>query len=300
MSAAAFALCLEAGAREAHPAARIAVEAIAVVEGLKPAARFTASRGAAKRLIAMIEAAGMIADIYVPTPAEWGYRHATEGERAAASARDVRVYFAASESALREALEAQKRRDDLTLGLALGYPPCCIAMNDMFGALPMTDMVRVGRSRGAHDWRLNIFLTEMEIGLGSPYYLVSHFPCSLACAPSIAYAEALHRALQRHAPRFAVTVADLLTRPVLLRDEREPPDERRYGNFGGLLDGGVIGDNVFFRRWRSLRSSDRLAAAALDDADMIVDEGDRLLIMRSATQEVVARLESDRWRLVTF
>ena len=280
--------------------AHLAVEAVAVARHLKPAARFTARRDRAEKFCELLHRAGMKSAEYEPEPEEWGYRHATAAEREARSARDVRVYYALDEASLARVMDAQRARDEDEIGRALGYPECCIGINSLLGNLTMTDMLRVARTGGERDWHLNIFLTEMDLASGSPYYLISHFPCRLGCPASIAYATAVFDALCEAAPDFADKLRNLLSLPVLLRDEREPPDSRRYGNFGCLLHGVAVDGNVFYNGWSSLRRGDDLEDAALSHGDCLAPDGDDINVLRTQTGEVVARLNGEQWQLVSF
>lgn len=291
---------LEQRNRSESPLARIAVEALAVLADVKPAARFTADRADAAVMRVYLAEAGLQSAEFEPTPEEWGYRHATPEERLARSRRDVRVYYAASAERLHAAIDAQERRDDDGLGQALGYPSCCIGANEVLGRMPIADMVRVARMDSRADWRLNIFLTEMDYGKGSPYYLISHFPCYLGCAQSAAYAGAVLDALRPEAPGFVADLEHLLHLSVLLRDERDPPEHRRYGNFGALLHGIAEGERVFYSGWRSLRGVDDLADAQLAEGDMLERSEAAILVKCTSTDETVARLGADRWHLVTF
>ncbi len=279
--------------------ARLAVEAIAVAEGLKPAARFTACASEASEFRRILSEAGMAVESYVPEPDEWGYRHATPAEREVFTERDVRVYYAAGKRELAAAIDAQRARDDQALGRALGYPDCCITANLILGGLSMTDMVRVARTRGRRDWRLNIFLTEMD-SRPPQYYLISHFPCRLGCPASIDYAASLYEVLTAVSPQFAAELKDFLSLPVLLRDERRPPENRRYGNYGCVLHGVTVGDMVLYRSWQSLRKSDDLADAGLDSADCLARDEHGVNLFRTETGEQVAWLDAEKWQLVTF
>lgn len=283
-----------------RPFARLAVEAVAVSHGLKPAARFTARRADAASACQWLNRAGLATATYEPQPGEWGYRHATPAERAACTASDVRVYYSANVDSLDLAMAAQYARNDEALGRALGYPDCCIAANRLLGGLPTTDMVRVARTARPRDWRLNIFLTEMDMPHGSPFYLISHFPCRLCCPASIAYAAAVHDALVDTLPRFAAKLDALLSLPVLLRDEQEPPASRRRGNFGCVLHGLATDDAVLYDSWHSLRREDRLTDAALDRGDCLTWDDGGIDVVRISSGECVGRLGSDRWQLVTF
>ncbi|MEA3062541.1 MAG: hypothetical protein QOJ94_2322 [Sphingomonadales bacterium] len=296
-----IAACLGSEHPARHPAARIAVEAVAVAAGHKPSGRFTASRKSAAVLVPGLEQMGLVTGTYDPAPEEWGYRRATAEERAAASVRDIRIYYAKSRAALEAVLDAQARRDDEALGEALGYPSCCVGANLLLGSLPMTDMVRVARCAGERpDWRLNLFLTELEPAEGSPWYLVSHFPCSLGCRASAAYAEALRRSLEATAARFTRRLETLLRLPILLRDERDPPEERRYGNSGAMLRGATVGKTVFYDGWRSLREGDDLADARLGRGRAIASTPHSLEILDGERAEPVAVLDRAHWALVPF
>jgi hypothetical protein len=284
----------------ATPAAPTLVEALAVLEGLKPAGRFTTRRRDAGAVTGVLEEAGLRVAVVSPRPEDWGYRHASGDERRALSERDVRLYYALEPEALAEVVGAEEDRDDARLGHALGYPACCIAVNAIATGMAMTDMVRVARSPGPADWRLNIFLTEWETGAGSPYYLVSHFPCHLACARSAAYAADVLAMLQRAIPAFAESLEALLRLPVLLRDELEPPPSRRHGNYGALIHGIAHDGCVVYDGWRPLRGADLLPEARLDSGGSLRRSGSDVEVLSSHTGTPVALLEGEHWQLVTF
>lgn len=291
---------LDRSARRASPVARIAVEALAVVAGVKPAARFTATREHAALMHSVLSAVGLRCASFEPRPEEWGYRLATDEERLARSRSDVRVYYARSREALDAVMAAQERRDDDALGAALGYPPCCIAASAVLGRLPMTDMVRVARMDTDADYRLNIFLTEMGLGHGSPYYLASHFPCHLACRESIARAEEVRSVVGAEAPAFCDELTAVLHLPVLLRDERSPPPSRRHGNFGAVLHGLSTPSGVLYGGFRTLRPTDDLSDARLDQGNLLRATDEALEVRHTARDERVALLGRDRWHLVVF
>lgn len=281
-------------------AARIGVEFLAVRGGIKPSGRFTASRKSAAELVERLKHESMCVDTYDPDPLEWGYRRATLAERDAATRRDIRVYYACTPAALDAAMQAQVAKDDDALGLALGYPPCCIAANAVLGTLEMTDMVRVARCPGnSPDWRLNLFLTELEVGAGSPWYLISHFPCSLSCAQSIAYASAVLAELSATVPGFAARLEDALRLPVLVRDERDPPEARRYGNSGAILHGMTVAGTTCYSGWVALRNGDTMVDAGLAQGHAIRCNGADLEVLGHG-ERIVARLDRLAWALVPF
>lgn len=279
---------------------RIAIEVLAVSRGLKPSGRLTASRASAPAILEFLEARGLVARTYDPEPEEWGYRLATMYERELASRNDLRIYYARDDRSLDAVYDAQVSRDDPALGRALGYPDCCIAMNDALQPLEMADMVRVARFAGTSpDWRLNIFLTELELPGGSPYYLVSHFPCSLDCEASIAYASRLLQAISALDPRFARDLETALRMPVLLRDERNPPEERRFGNSGAILQGATFDETIVYGAWHSLRRRDDLADANLGKSGWITSGSDAIWVHSDHSRDPV-RLDRMAWVTVAF
>ncbi|MDO9018010.1 MAG: hypothetical protein Q8S73_40090 [Deltaproteobacteria bacterium] len=99
------------------------------------------------------------------------------------------VYVAASALLAHQALEAERCGDEMAFGTVLAVPPCCRDFYDrnqdaaarvQNDFVPMTTAVPVARPSAL-------------LNLGAQYFdasLVSHFPCSLACEPSISLARA--------------------------------------------------------------------------------------------------------------
>ncbi|MEZ4399491.1 MAG: hypothetical protein R3B06_05710 [Kofleriaceae bacterium] len=114
------------------------------------------------------------------------------------------------------------------LGLALGFPACCV---EAFVERLARGVERLPTGQAAHedyvaasaalrasrrvDARANVFTRDWRPGW------LSHYPCRFDCASSLAYADSLRAAFADHAPAAAAAHAWWLGEPVALhRDGR--------------------------------------------------------------------------------
>ncbi len=142
---------------------------------------------------------------------------------------------------LRDAEARLRRSDDAdaarTLGAALGYPPCCV---DRFVAGARDDRSLIAARAADPDAPPASPLIQW---LNQPLALISHVPCGLTCAPTIAVAAALLDALDRGTPGFAARWTALAARLQVI-------DQRGRGlalrGVGSLRDGFRIDHAVVF------------------------------------------------------
>ncbi len=120
------------------------------------------------------------------------------------------VYVSKDEALAKEAKFAEYKDDHAALGKLLGYPACCIEFylknfkKESAGKLDFAVPVFRNTHGSVADFRLNIFSRYLDAGL------ISHFPHSFHCRPSLALAEAYHAAITEDDPVFAAEMAKVL------------------------------------------------------------------------------------------
>lgn len=187
-------------------------EWVALVEGLKPALRLWRDRGLATAEVAAARKRGFAVET-VTLPGE-PPRAIVYVAGTPAAARALRALEAAilPGPGIRD-LGAADLDAHRALGVALGYPACCV---DAFVArvargvqvLPDGDRAHedfvaaeLARARSARlDPRCNIFAA------GRNSCWLSHVPCALDCAASIAYADAVRARYAAHGPAAAAQI----------------------------------------------------------------------------------------------
>ena len=111
---------------------------------------------------------------------------------------------------------------DELLGKLLGYPDCCVeafkrnwpvAVEEANGELGKFTIENSEKLKA--NWRMNIF------GRYWGYELLNHFPCQLACAPSLVLAERYTHFLERYEPDFLEEIRLFLSHPVIVKDPFE-------------------------------------------------------------------------------
>lgn len=276
-------------------------EVLEVAAGVKPAGRATIRVTKVRPLLRALEGMGLFAVLYAPEPHEWGIARAIEGERQRLSQTSCRIYYAATASRVNGLLEAQRRGDGGAIGELLGYPPCCIRRDQLRLPDGESELGRLAReAQGRIDWRMNVFLTEWDRPGGSPFFLLSHFPCRLDCPASRSIARRHLESLRRLDPRLAQRIEDVLRLPLLVRDERHPPPERRLGLHGALLCGIDIDHHIFYSDWVSLRQSDPLEETGLVLGNVVRECGKVFVVGRYETGETLAELREGEWTLLRF
>jgi hypothetical protein len=210
---------------EGELAGTLPLEWLAAMTGLKPAVRQLGAQARAGEVTALAREAGL--HVIALPAAAYVARFGTDppaGDTLFFFARDpaAAAVACAAESALiavererdagstawQDRLQAHTRE----LGLALGYPPCCI---DFF--LEHRDepnearrLVAARRTLSAPSYLLNNF------DFGSS--LVSHFVCRYDCPPSLAYARGLLTELERRDPVRAGALVQAWRAPRVLHD----------------------------------------------------------------------------------
>ncbi|MCB9574425.1 MAG: hypothetical protein H6709_20275 [Kofleriaceae bacterium] len=206
-------------------------EWLALLEGLKPGLRLWRSAARARAEAEAGRSRGLAAEL-TPLGDADAIVYLARTPAAARALRDLETSIlpGTTPRSFTDAVAAQH----LALGLALGFPRCCVdaylarlargVTRARDGATAHEDFVAADdiRSRSARLWpRLNTFAR-----LRGARWL-SHDPCRFDCAPSRRYADDLAVAFTRRAPAAAADIDRHLARDVaVLRDgdRRDPGD----------------------------------------------------------------------------
>lgn len=200
LSGAALAELFDAGLRS--QADTVTCELLAVCSGVKPACRILADSESALRLTAQARAAGMHVAATNAEDFVAGFCSRLDGLRSTVILHIGRTEDAAAAAAAVERAMIETCRAGLpvtaaqvrALGLALGYPECCI---DAF--VPVRDQpnseIKFHALRRTPATGARLLNTLLETR-----GLISHLPCRYDCAPSLEYARALFRELARAHP----------------------------------------------------------------------------------------------------
>jgi hypothetical protein len=234
---------------------------VAVTHGLREALRFEATEAEALALARVADRNGLCA-------AAGGRDRWDPGRRF--------FYLARTEAAIRRLL-AVERRHPAEEGALYGFPTCCI---EAFAssrpwpadAEPNLPLRAWRRTAGAPFPELNILLWYLD-GRRTPYYLISHFPCSFQCTASLAYARALRQLLRAERPELAGQLDAHLPRPILLFDRtRGPWDE----NNGYVFLGRSGNNEIRYSELHALRIARMLEPFCR--GDRLVNEASRVAV----------------------
>jgi hypothetical protein len=185
----------------------LALEVIAMDEGLKPAARVSLDPGRSKELADFCLRRGLALEQATFRhrfgPNEAGLRERSSDSRAGL----VFFYLAPEKAAAKAVRDADAAGDDDALGEALGYPVCCrrfYTRNVTAGRHP--DLAMAAYNEGPAD------TYPFELNTLSTYItgLVFHQPHTYTCAPSLRMARDLMAALRRREPLLATAVEHAL------------------------------------------------------------------------------------------
>lgn len=120
------------------------------------------------------------------------------------------IYIAADPERARRAHDAEESDDDAAFGSALGTPSCCSAFYDAVKDLAAQEQNDFFPFSAASATERS---PHALLNLGAQYFdasLVSHFPCTLRCGPSIDIAQANARLMHRYDPTWLAETLDLL------------------------------------------------------------------------------------------
>lgn len=254
----------------------LAVEAAAIIAGVKPATQCWIETGDRDYLEQLCAAFGWRSLIY-------------ERQRSAQGQERLAVMIGPREAALSEAAEAWQRPQS-NPGPQLGYPPCCSEfycrwINEGKAGL---DVIPLILRHTPEPWRLPFALNDLFYWYSRPpradaadrrerlcrvnagldvnvLNVVPWHPCSYRCEASLSAAAAILRTMKARCPALAAAARACLTRPALFWD---------WDRFA-VLDGRSEGETVVFKGLRPPFSllEDGLAAA-VRAADRLTVEAD--------------------------
>lgn len=274
-------------------------ELLQVAAGLKPAGRFTAGCAQADDVIRSMQTLGLAVRELPVSRDDNGYQYLSLDQRRSLASHRRRVYYAPDRSTAEALVSADIDGDARAIGALLGYPMCCVTANTVYAHTRFNDFVRVARVSDQTRWELNVFALSLQLPYGSPYYLISHFPCHLACEDSCAHARRVLKLLEAHVADHAARVRGVLELPVLIRDDSDDAAGRRAGLVGALLVGAGAREGIVYRSHVSLWRDEDLADVRLADGDAIMAHDDGLAIWRLSDGALIQQLDS-RWLLLTF
>ena len=270
------------------------LEWLPVQAGLKPAGRTIVTAVDAARLVAeahtsglrvaVVDAGKFIAEFFADRPD-----------------LDQIVYTARSETALAAAVEAERsmiegdrRGEPVTgtqvraLGVALGYPHCCI---DAFIAVRDRSNAEIRfHALQQTPWHASSLLNDHIEGRA----LVSHAVCRYDCPASVAYARALLEEFARNSPAGAAQLAEAQA-GVMVVIAREGSIRLIGGTSAtaGLVRFAAVeavGDGAHLDRWRTvLRAADGIEVLP-DGGVRILRGGEEIDHQRAHPEEVQIRL----------
>ena len=179
---------------------QVRLDLVDVLMGWRPVARVLLQRGGAAELVARLSVAHNLEPVVDPSLVRQhrpnpGSPYVDRFDRLGPSDDfDVLValFIARSRESAQGALEADHSADDVRLGLALGYPPCCVHFVERGGGVPTLAESLTLYGEGGFDPLIWPAASLNDAGL------LPHFPCSLHCEPSRALATRRLEVLTRY------------------------------------------------------------------------------------------------------
>jgi hypothetical protein len=223
---------------------------VGVRHGLREAMSYDATASEASRIRARITAMGLYSGI--------GGRHRYEKER-------FFLYIARQSKVVSQCLRAE-RHDPEALGRMFGYPECCISSflqrwrrhkTDANTGEPDFPYLAYSDTRRRPWPEVNNLLWYMNDSR-TPYYLISHFPCSYRCQKSLDYAKNVDRFISVEYPRLAQRIRAYLCLPILLFHDKN--DGIRDENNGFVFSGKSDGQWIIYNDVHPLRTARSIRA----------------------------------------
>ena len=239
--------------------------------GIKPACRLSLTTDELRECLPYLESSGCAIAIGESPSRPVAFAQMSPQRRQEVSARPrVRVYLAKTTAdAARLAKLESGPVDYHAVGLALGYPTCCVeaaTQNDQLsfdeasGTWRQTNLnVTAVQASTAADFRCNQFLVESELYNSAPLSAVAHYPCRLDCSETVAVAQSVLECCARTWPVWTVSLCELLRAPVLYWPDTSWPSEH-WDEYCGLALPGAR--EVRPGEWHSHLPSVRLGSDA--------------------------------------
>ena len=222
-----------------------AIQLRSLAAGLKPACRLSLTTDELRESLPYLESLGCAMAVGEPPSKAVAFAQMSPQRREEVVTRPrVRVYLAKTEADARRLAKLEGGTVDYhAVGLALGYPACCVeaaTRNDQMtfdeesGAWRQANLnVAALDASSAADFRCNQFLVESELYDAAPLSAIAHYPCRLDCTESVAVAQAVLECCARTWPVWTVTLCELLRAPVIYWPDTSWP-ARYWDEYCGL------------------------------------------------------------------
>ncbi|MBI5846175.1 MAG: radical SAM protein [Deltaproteobacteria bacterium] len=261
-------------------------EWLGVVSGIKPGMRITLYGWSQKRLEKLarhVMRSGLAVRFgeFLPD----GLAHLSPHERSLAlAAAPIHAYIART-AVLADRLVEAEGQGATAFGSALGYPDCCVrwlteqdAESGPWGRPANLPVVSLRQTSGQCCAELNNLLWYLS-DRPSPFYLISHYPCSYRCRHSRTLARTLHNEIARCSADAARSMEQALSQPVVIWDDTLLPQVCWDENKGLAFDGDVILNRIRFNAYVSLRKERDYSDLGLAFSDELMVTEDRVLGM---------------------
>ena len=235
--------------------------------GLKPALRTTRILEGLKDEVSILKSRGLKTGVTSSEDIKIRYDHlGTKQREKILAQKRVHLYAARSSRVLRLVMTAEREGLSSELGYLLGYPECCIQRDQAISKvrMPCFGIAAFKNTKGPIYWQLN-FLLRSSRRLPA-VHLISHFPCSLNCAKSYAYAQCLLEVIDSEQPDLAQPIRTLLPLPVAIWNDEAMPDDVREENVGFCFVGIAMENSIIYQSAFPLRLRETLAHIPAEQA----------------------------------
>ncbi|WP_353402722.1 hypothetical protein [Pseudophaeobacter arcticus] len=197
--------------------ARLANDLMLTANGLKPCCRLTLNRyrlsdfGSFLESLNLVYASPRFSKLAIPS----GQRR-TYSSSSSSNCKDAveyaTIFVSRHQDVSFRALNASDLHNDHDLGQLLGYPDCCtsrfVALRALAEQNNMSLLPHIDGGATRFDALLNVFGWFLDVGV------TSHFPCSLTCGQSSAFARKSLEILDHIVPRQALVLVEQLSAEV--------------------------------------------------------------------------------------
>jgi len=260
-----------------RPLRSSALQIQSLLDGIKPACRLSMTAEELRASISYLKSLDCRFVIEQVVVSETLYAQLSPRRRQQLTAKArVRVYLAKSAADARRVAKLESADPDYyALGLALGYPVCCVEaaakqdlphIDEEHGIFRQANLNAAAvRASSTADFRCNQFLAESDLEGVGPVSVIAHYPCTLGCRETAAMGHAALESSARAWPIWTITLCELLRAPVLYwSDDSWPPEY--WDEYSGLalLEAREVGPG----EWRSILPA-RLLGSALTPAGTV-------------------------------
>lgn len=248
-----------------------ALQIRSLLEGIKPACRLSITAEELRASISYLKSLDCHFVIEQVAVSETLYAQLSPKRRKELTTQPrVRIYIAKSAADARRVAKLESSHADYYgLGLALGYPVCCVEaamkhdrphLDEEYGVFRQANLNAAAvRVSSTSDFRCNQFLAESDLEGFGPVSAVAHYPCKLGCAETAAMGQAALECSAKAWPIWTITLCELLRAPVLYwSDDSWAPEY--WDEYSGLalLEAQEVGRG----EWRSILPAKLLGSAS--------------------------------------